>query len=99
MVDVLAPDGIVLGLGIEGVAARFEQLLEECTIALRDGDVFVLFTDGITEAMNPTADLFGEERLQDLVAEHGHLLVRRDSGTASCGRSRRSPGGRTSTTT
>jgi sigma-B regulation protein RsbU (phosphoserine phosphatase) len=73
MVDVLAPDGIVLGLGIEGVAARFEQLLQECTIPLHDGDVFVLFTDGITEAMNPTADLFGEDRLQELVADHGHL--------------------------
>ena len=33
-VDVLAPDGIVLGLGIEGVAARFEQLLQECTLPL-----------------------------------------------------------------
>jgi sigma-B regulation protein RsbU (phosphoserine phosphatase) len=72
-VDVLAPDGIVLGLGIEGIAARFEQLLQECTVPLQPGDVFVLFTDGITEAMNATADLFGEDRLQDLVAEHGHL--------------------------
>jgi sigma-B regulation protein RsbU (phosphoserine phosphatase) len=72
-VAVLAPDGIVLGLGIEGVAARFEQLLQECTLPLAPGDVFVLFTDGVTEAMNPSADLFGEDRLQDLVAEHGHL--------------------------
>ena len=27
--SVLAPDGLVLGLRIEGVAAKFEQLLEE----------------------------------------------------------------------
>ena len=73
IVDVLAPDGIVLGLGIEGVAARFEQLLEESTLPLGPGDVFVLFTDGITEAMNPGADLFGEDRLQELVGELGHL--------------------------
>ncbi len=73
IVDVLAPDGIVLGLGIDGIAARFEQMLQECTVPLRPGDVFVLFTDGITEAMNPSADLFGEDRLQELVAELGHL--------------------------
>jgi sigma-B regulation protein RsbU (phosphoserine phosphatase) len=72
-VDVLVPDGIVVGLRLDGIAQRFEQGLEECTVHLRPGDAFVLFTDGITEAMNPSADLFGEERLQDLVVEHGHL--------------------------
>jgi sigma-B regulation protein RsbU (phosphoserine phosphatase) len=68
-----APDGIVLGLRIEGVAARFDQILTECTIALAPGDTVVFYTDGISEAMNPASDLFGEERLQDLVAEFGHL--------------------------
>jgi sigma-B regulation protein RsbU (phosphoserine phosphatase) len=72
-VAVLAPDGIVVGLGIDGAAARFAQLLQEQTIPLVAGDVFVLFTDGISEAMNPVADLFGEDRLQELIAEHGHL--------------------------
>ncbi|MCU0255293.1 MAG: SpoIIE family protein phosphatase [Vicinamibacterales bacterium] len=68
-----APDGLVVGLRIEGVAARFDQLLQECTLPLRPGDVFVFYTDGISEAMNGAADLFGEDRLRDLVAEHGHL--------------------------
>jgi sigma-B regulation protein RsbU (phosphoserine phosphatase) len=71
--QVLTPDGLVLGLRIEGVAAKFEQLLEEATLPLNVGDVFVLFTDGVTEAMNPSADLFGEFRLQQLVEEHGDL--------------------------
>jgi sigma-B regulation protein RsbU (phosphoserine phosphatase) len=35
--------------------------------------VLVLYTDGITEAMNAQSDLFGEGRLGRLVAEHGHL--------------------------
>jgi sigma-B regulation protein RsbU (phosphoserine phosphatase) len=73
--QVLTPDGLVLGLRIEGVAAKFEQLLTEAEIALLPGDVAVLFTDGISEAMNPAADLFGEERLQQVVEEHGHLGV------------------------
>ena len=32
-----------------------------------------MYTDGITEAMNPESDLFGDGRLGRLVAEHGHL--------------------------
>ena len=71
--EMLTPDGLVLGLRIDGVAAKFEQLLEERTLPLRHGDLFVFFTDGITEAMNQAAELFGEDRLQQLVEEHGHL--------------------------
>ncbi len=37
------------------------------------GDVVLLFTDGVTDAMNADGDLFGEERLAALVAEHGDL--------------------------
>ena len=51
----------------------FERLLEEQTIALHAGDLYVFFTDGITEAMNAADDCFGEERLGRLVEEHAHL--------------------------
>ena len=37
------------------------------------GDVFLLYTDGLSEAMNADGDLFGEERLRALVEEHGDL--------------------------
>lgn len=72
-VNAHAPDGLVLGLRIEGIAARFDQILKECTLPLSPGDVFVFYTDGISEAMNASADLFGDDRLRDLVAEYGHL--------------------------
>jgi sigma-B regulation protein RsbU (phosphoserine phosphatase) len=75
-VQVLAPSGLVVGLRIPGAMEKFAELLEEDRIALNKGDVFVLYTDGITEAMNAESDLFGENRLSRLVAEHGHL----DSG-------------------
>jgi serine/threonine protein phosphatase PrpC len=68
---VLSPDGIVLGLQIDGIASRFEQLLDERVVSLQGGDVLVFFTDGITEAMNTDADLFGETRLVSLVEQHG----------------------------
>jgi sigma-B regulation protein RsbU (phosphoserine phosphatase) len=69
---VQIPDGLVLGLKIDG-GERFERLLEEVTQPLGAGDVILLFTDGVTEAMNAAGDPFGEERLAVLVAEHGDL--------------------------
>lgn len=69
---VLAPDGIVLGLRIEAVARRFGELLVESTLPLGPGDVFLLYTDGLTEAMNADGELFGDQRLLALVEEHGH---------------------------
>jgi sigma-B regulation protein RsbU (phosphoserine phosphatase) len=70
--QVLIPDGMVLGLRIDR-GERFERLLEEVTIPLTHGDLFVMFTDGISEAMNAQAECFGEGRLGQLVEEHGHL--------------------------
>jgi sigma-B regulation protein RsbU (phosphoserine phosphatase) len=70
---VLTPSGMVLGLRIDGAAEKFSELLEEERVDLSPGDVIVLFTDGITEAMNPESDLFGETRLSRIVEEHGHL--------------------------
>jgi phosphoserine phosphatase RsbU/P len=74
--QVLTPDGLVLGLRIDGAEQKFAELLQEERITLHTGDVIVLYTDGITEAMNVDSDLFGESRLSRIVEEHGHL----DSG-------------------
>ena len=70
---VLVPSGMVLGLRIEGAAEKFDELLEEDRVDLSVGDVIVLYTDGITEAMNADSDLFGDSRLSQIVEEHGHL--------------------------
>jgi sigma-B regulation protein RsbU (phosphoserine phosphatase) len=70
--ELQAPDGLVLGLKIEN-GERFESLLEEVTQPLDTGDVVLLFTDGVTEAMNAAGEPFGEERLAMLVEEHADL--------------------------
>ena len=43
------------------------------TVQLDVGDILVLYTDGITEAINQDEDEFGEERLEQLVAENANL--------------------------
>ncbi len=66
-VRILLPDGLVLGL--HGLERQFTELLEEHQMAVEPGDVAVLFTDGVTEAMNEQDDLFGEARLARLLED------------------------------
>jgi serine phosphatase RsbU (regulator of sigma subunit) len=60
--EVIVPDGMVLGLNLDG-GVRFERCLEELTLAVACGDLFFFFTDGISEAMDSGGESFGEERL------------------------------------
>jgi serine phosphatase RsbU (regulator of sigma subunit)/HAMP domain-containing protein len=69
---VLTPDGMVLGLKIDS-GEHFGRLLEEKTLDLSPGDLFVFFTDGISEAMNPQSECFEESRLGALVEQYGDL--------------------------
>ena len=71
-VEILTPDGLVLGLRVDR-GEMFERLLTEVTLPLNRGDLLLWFTDGISEAMDAESNLFGEERLARLVGEHGHL--------------------------
>jgi len=72
--QILAPDGLVLGLRIDN-GERFASLLSEVTLRIVPGDLLVFFTDGISEAMNDRADCFGETQLAELIEEHGHLPI------------------------
>jgi sigma-B regulation protein RsbU (phosphoserine phosphatase) len=70
--QILMPDGMVLGLQIDD-GTLFERSLEEVSLPLGMGDLFVLYTDGITEAMNAAGDCYGESRLADLARQHADL--------------------------
>ena len=70
---VIIPDGMVLGLRLPGAGKRFSDLLEEYTQPVQAGDVIVLYTDGITEAMTADGDLFGDEALARVVVAHRAL--------------------------
>jgi serine phosphatase RsbU (regulator of sigma subunit) len=71
-VRILAPDGLVLGLKIDN-GEMFERLLKEEQLPIAPGDLFVLFTDGMSEAMNASDECFGEGRLGELIAQHSDL--------------------------
>jgi sigma-B regulation protein RsbU (phosphoserine phosphatase) len=58
----LALRGIALGVKED---AQYEE--EEIPISV--GDKILVYTDGISEAMNASMQEFGEERLQTIVAE------------------------------
>lgn len=69
----LLPPGIALGLEPGGV---FSRSIQERTISLVAGDLFVLYTDGFSEAMNQYANEFGEERLAESIRRHADLPAR-----------------------
>ena len=59
-VEMLSPEGFALG--IIG-APEFSDLLEVETIQLNSGDRLLMFTDGLTEAMNSAGEEFGMDRV------------------------------------
>ncbi len=68
---ILGEDGSVRRLEQGGtVIGLFDRrTYEEATVALRPGELFLAYSDGVTEPENDFGD-FGEQRLIDLVWEH-----------------------------
>ena len=58
---------------VVGAFRRFNGTMEE--VRLEPGEWLMLFSDGIVEAQNDAGDMFGEERLQALLAENRHRTV------------------------
>ncbi|MEW6508010.1 MAG: PP2C family protein-serine/threonine phosphatase [Bacteroidota bacterium] len=70
---LLLSKGMALGLE-EG--SLFTSTLNEETIEIKAGDIFVLYTDGCTEAMNEKHDQFGEEKLISLIESNRNLTAK-----------------------
>jgi sigma-B regulation protein RsbU (phosphoserine phosphatase) len=71
--QVLAPDGLVVGLKLDDDQHLFDSMLQEVTIPLQTDDLFVFFTDGISETMNTQFDCYGEARLAKVLEEYAHM--------------------------
>ncbi|MBZ5625174.1 MAG: ADOP family duplicated permease [Acidobacteriia bacterium] len=75
-VEELSTGGTIIGM--------FPQVrYEEGKILLRPGDLLAIFTDGVTEAQDPSEAEFGEERLQQLLVQLVHLPVEEMSSQIS----------------
>jgi serine phosphatase RsbU (regulator of sigma subunit) len=59
-VELLSRGGMALGV-LEDVG------IQDQTIDLEEGDCLILYTDGVTEAFSPTDEMFGEERLHEVL--------------------------------
>jgi phosphoserine phosphatase RsbU/P len=70
-----ASTGAVEYIHVPGVAMGVfpTAVYDEGDLQLEAGDILVLYTDGITEAINSDDDEYGEERLERIVIEHAAL--------------------------
>ncbi|MBD3290994.1 SpoIIE family protein phosphatase, partial [candidate division KSB1 bacterium] len=72
-IEQLCPKGIALGLEKGAVFGRF---IEEMQIKISKNDMFVLYTDGVSEAMNDDKIEFGEDRLENIVKANSYLSAK-----------------------
>jgi len=40
---------------------------------LHRGDILLIYSDGLTEAEDPSGQMFGEERVKEILLKHGEL--------------------------
>jgi len=64
-VEKIVPAG--MGLGLEK-GELFDRTITEERIAFQPGDIFLFYTDGISDAMNAAKEQFGESRLNAIIA-------------------------------
>ncbi|RJP71855.1 MAG: hypothetical protein C4539_04370 [Ignavibacteriales bacterium] len=72
-INILQSKGI--GLGLEE-GKIFEESLEEIEIPFKHNEVFVFFSDGISEAMNEKNDLYGIEGLAEVIKNNNSKPVK-----------------------
>jgi len=77
MVPFVASDASIEELPAGGtIIGMFAQSsYEEAAIDLKPGDILIVFTDGVPEALNPKDEEFGEDRLKQMLRKFSHLPV------------------------
>jgi serine phosphatase RsbU (regulator of sigma subunit)/anti-sigma regulatory factor (Ser/Thr protein kinase) len=70
----LNPSGFPVGITLPDIRL-FGERIQSDRIRLHPDDIFILYTDGVTEAMNPQRELYGEERFLAAIRKYGHLDV------------------------
>lgn len=65
-VEKVIPTGLALGLD---KGEQFNRLIRDVTLPVEKGDLFILYTDGLTEAMNKYNKEWGESRLFEIAEQ------------------------------
>src|SRR6266850_7277074 len=68
----LKPKGIPVGINVPD-EELFRKTISVEKLTLHQDDMLVIYTDGITEAMNADRDQFGEGRLLSAIKRYGHM--------------------------
>lgn len=66
--EAIRAGGIVLGM-----MKKADKFFKEQTLQVSSGDAIVLYTDGVTEALNSQNQMFELNRLIGIVEKYGHL--------------------------
>jgi anti-sigma regulatory factor (Ser/Thr protein kinase) len=64
--EILHGDNLPLGV-------REGEIYDQISVPFEPGDLFVLYSDGVTEARSSRGELFGPERLEECVVSNGRL--------------------------
>lgn len=70
--EVISTNGTWLG-----ITDNIENYLTDVTEKIDDGDIILLFTDGITEAASKDGEMYGQERLEQSFNQYADLPVNR----------------------
>ncbi len=65
------PNGIALGFDKGPI---FDRVMKETRLILEPGDRFILYTDGVVEAMNEQHEEYSEERFYRFMLQNSRLL-------------------------
>lgn len=71
--QLLHTQGMPLGLIKSGKSKSDYNVFEEKETKLDSGDIIVMFTDGVSEAMNENREMLGEENVIKMVSENSSL--------------------------
>ncbi|MBN1781823.1 SpoIIE family protein phosphatase [bacterium] len=71
----LNPRGFPIGINLPD-RTLFRRSIQSDTLHLREDDVLIIYTDGITEAMNPKRDRYGDERFLTCIRKFGNKQVK-----------------------
>jgi sigma-B regulation protein RsbU (phosphoserine phosphatase) len=71
---ILVRNGVPARLDVTGTVVGAFSFAEygESSVQLQPGDLLACFTDGVTEPENEFGEMFGEDRLTDLIVKHSH---------------------------